>query len=68
MSNYFKTRTKLVQFVEDKLQSLGSNSVLTMTIIRDTSGDYCVLTATEELSVDIGKTKEQAFLNPPTSI
>lgn len=60
MINYFKTRTKTVQYVDDTIQSLNNGSVLTMTIIRDMYGDYSVLTATGELS---GATAE--IVGPP---
>jgi len=53
MKNYFKTKTKLVQYVDDQLQALNKDSVLTMTIIADTSGDYSVLTAIGALSEGI---------------
>lgn len=61
MTNYFKTRTKTVQYVDDTIRSLNKDSVLTMTIIRDMSGDYSVLTATGELSGATAETAELPF-------
>lgn len=59
MNNYFKTRTATVRFVEDQLEHLKRGSVLTMTIVQDTSGDFSVLTVTDVLSGDTEKARTQ---------
>lgn len=61
MINYFKTRAKTVQYVDDTIQSLNKGSVLTMTITRDMYGDYSVLTVTGELSAVTGEIVEPPF-------
>lgn len=52
MKLFYTSRKDVVQFVENRLHTLRPSSVLTMTIIRDMSGGFSVVTATGELSAD----------------
>jgi hypothetical protein len=68
MQNYFKTKTKLVQYVNDQLEALKPGSVLTMTIVQDMYEDYSAITATGELWVDIDAMLEPSSSKLPSNI
>ena len=65
--NYFNSKQETVAFVADQLETLGKGSVLTMTIVQDTSGVYSARIVTDVLSEDIGETLEHSFLRPHTN-
>lgn len=52
MKLFFETKAEVALCVNEVLKRLRPSSVLTMTIIRDMSGVYCVTTATVELLAD----------------
>lgn len=53
MKHYFEDKPDVVEFVNDQLEYLSSDCPWTMTITRELSGGYCVLSAIDLLSEDI---------------
>lgn len=52
MPTYFKSRTAVVRYVNDRLKSLRLDSVWTTIIKPEPSGGYSVITVTDVLSED----------------
>lgn len=65
--SYFKNKEALVQFVEDTIQSLNKNSVLTMTIVPGQFGDYSARTVIDELLADTASKVAQSSSKQPTN-
>lgn len=66
MTNYFKTRTKLVEYASDTIHNLKPGSQLIIAITRDSYGDFSVLTATGELLAGTEK-EHTTFSSEPMS-
>lgn len=63
-----RNKTDVVQFVTEELTRLKPNSVLTMTIGRDTSEGFSVNSVTDISSEDIVKMLGQIYLERLTNI
>lgn len=53
MKTFFYVKTEGARFADDLLRYLKPDLPLTMTIVRDTSGDFCVTFVTTGTLVDI---------------
>ena len=58
MKVYFKNKEELVAYVDDKLTSLGTGSVLTMTIVPGQFADFSASIAIDTWSANTAETKE----------
>lgn len=65
MKYYSMNKAEVARYVEGRLEVSRRGSVLTMTIQRDTSGDFYVLTVIEGLLAGTEKNLEQTSLEPP---